>query len=143
MLVSPTINSLHGRIRSITGTDPAADTEISETVPARRRWRFHALHFSLVTDNNPANRQIILHIDDGTNTFYRFTLATIQTATLEWFYSFSAIPSVEVRVTTKISAPMAPFLRGPGFYIYARGLNRHVGDSYSAPQLLVEEWIDP
>ncbi len=50
MLISPTINSVHGRIRSITGTDPDPRTEISETVPARRRWRPISIRFTLVTD---------------------------------------------------------------------------------------------
>src|SRR4051812_18481105 len=45
-----------GRLRSLTGTDPAAGVEISETVPAGARWRLVAVRLLLVTSAVVANR---------------------------------------------------------------------------------------
>src|SRR5574341_797068 len=44
-------SSLEGRgmLRSITGTNPAAGAEISETVPTNARWKLLEVTFSLVT----------------------------------------------------------------------------------------------
>lgn len=143
MLVSPTINSLHGRIRSITGTDPAVNTEISETVPARRRWKLHTIRFSLLTDVNAADRRVKILIDDGTNALIEYALTNIQTASLTYYYSFAPIPCTELKIGTVIFAPFPHLILGPSYRIKTVTANKQVGDNYSAPQMLVEEWIDP
>ena len=56
-----------GRLRSITGTDPAAGVEISETVPTGVRWRLLSFAATFVTDGTVANRFPRLQIDDGAN----------------------------------------------------------------------------
>src|SRR3954467_4562200 len=59
-----------GRLRSITGTDPAANVEISETVPAGVRWRILTLAATFATDATVASRVPALVIDDGTNQLF-------------------------------------------------------------------------
>ena len=54
-----------GLIRSVTGTDPAAGAEISETVPTNARWILHSFIANLVTDATAGNRRVRLEIDDG------------------------------------------------------------------------------
>ncbi len=143
MDVSPTIQHPHGRIRSITGTDPAANTEISETVPARRRWLLRGLFFTLVTDVNVADRQITITIDDGTNILFQFTLSTTQPTSTTYAYSLAHILAAETKVITKVFHSLPPLPLQAGYRIYTYTPAKEAGDNFSAPQLLVEEWIDP
>ena len=45
-----------GYIRTVTGTDPAAGAEVSETVPTNAFWRLRMFSAVLVADANAANR---------------------------------------------------------------------------------------
>jgi len=143
MLVSPTIQHVHGRLLSIIGTDPAAGAEISETVPARRRWIVRSIFLSLATDVTVAVRRIRLIIDDGTNTLLEFHLATTQTASLTYYYSFCNIAAQETLVGSRCFAPLPIFSLPAGSRIYTVTSDIKAGDNFGAPQLLVEEWIDP
>lgn len=143
MLISPTINNIHGRIRSITGTDPAANTEISETVPARRRWIIRTLRFQLVTDANPANRYITILIDDGANFLLTFNISQVQSASKTYTYSFANINVGETFVNPELFHPFPHLILSAGCRLRTFTSGLQVGDNYSAPQLLVEEWIDP
>jgi hypothetical protein len=143
MLVSPTINSIHGRILSITGTDPAAGAEISETVPDRRRWRILGVHFSLVTDATVADRLVHLVIDDGSNTLIQICVVTAHAASITKQYSFSNFGSTQLDPVLCFYLPLPPLLLTAGFRIRTVTDLIEGGDNYSAPQILVEEWIDP
>lgn len=143
MLVSPTINSLYGRIRSITGTDPAAGAEISEVVPDRRRWRILAVRFSLTTDATAADRIVHLHLDDGTSIFADVCVTTAHAASITKVYNFSNYGSTQLAPTTCLYIPLPPLPLMPGYRIKTITDNLQAGDDFTAPQLLVEEWIDP
>ena len=143
MLLSPTINNFHGRLLSITGTDPAAGAEISETVPDRRRWRLYGLSYSLVADSNPANRYVSLTIDDGTNNLFSYLMTNTQAENLAYTYHHFAQNVAEFRTGSRIYAPLPTLLLASGFRIRTTTTDLQVGDNFSAPQLLVEEWIDP
>ncbi|MBA7633910.1 hypothetical protein ES703_41481 [subsurface metagenome] len=143
MLITPTINSVHGRILSITGTDPAAGVDISETVPSRRRWRILALYFTLVTSATEANRYARLLITDGTNVLYEFVPPTPQTAGGTNHYSFSHFPTSESIGYGRRAYPLPPLMLTSGYKIQTALLAKEADDNLSAPQLLVEEWIDP
>jgi hypothetical protein len=69
-----------GILRSITGTDPAAGAEISETVPTGARWRLRALAATLVTSATVANRTVSLRVDDGTTGYFGTDAAGTQPA---------------------------------------------------------------
>ncbi|MBA7583904.1 hypothetical protein ES708_25855 [subsurface metagenome] len=143
MLVSPTINSLHGRLISITGTDPPADTEISETVPARRRWIIRTLRFRLITDATPANRYITILIDDGTNFLLTFNISQVQSSGKTYTYSFANINVGETFVDGELFHPFPHLILSASCRLRTFTSGLQAGDNYSAPQLLVEEWIDP
>ncbi|MBA7590501.1 hypothetical protein ES708_32625 [subsurface metagenome] len=143
MLVTPTINSVHGRILSITGTDPAVSTDILETAPDRRRWRLCSVHFTLITDENEANRQISIIIDDGTNTLLKLTIQNVQAASLTRNYTLANFSVTEVLVGEDLFHPLPPLCLPAGFRFRTVTDNLQIGDNYSAPQALIEEWIDP
>jgi hypothetical protein len=132
-----------GRLRSITGTDPAANNEISETVPTGVRWRLLSFYFTLVTDANVANRNVRLVIDDGTNTFLRVGSnqnhgATTTAAYIAAELGFTGSVSFEPFV---IPLPTGIWL-SPGSRIRTNTGLMQVGDNYSAPQYSVEEFIE-
>ncbi|MBA7547833.1 hypothetical protein ES705_40271 [subsurface metagenome] len=143
MDVSPTIQHPHGRIVSITGTDPAAGAEISETVPARRRWRILAVRFSLVTDDTAVTRQIGIIIDDGTNTLLKILILSLQGLSTTRNYTLANFPIAETRVNDDLFHSFPPLCLSTGCRLRTVTTALQAGDNYSAPQLLIEEWIDP
>ncbi len=143
MLVTPTINSVHGRIRSITGTDPAAGAEISETIPDRRRWKLQGLIFTLVTDSTIATRSISIVIDDGTTPLYQRPFLATQAASLTYIYSFYNWTDFETQIDSRVFIPLPTFTLSSGFRIRTTTTDLQAGDNFSAPQLLAEEWLDP
>ncbi len=143
MIKSPTINSVHGRILTVTGTDPAADTEISVTVPDRRRWIVHSLNFLLTTDANVANRYIKLIIDNGAVLLFQFFISQVQVASRGYRYSFANINVSETFVDPTLFHPFPLLPLFSGCRILTLTTDLQVGDNFSAPVLLVEEFIDP
>jgi hypothetical protein len=132
-----------GRLRSIVGTDPAANVEISEAVPAGRRWSLTSFFATLVADANVANRTVTLIVDDGANTIWQQDASAVQTAGQTRSYeafNFGAAADL-VGSTFRLPAPF-PISLPAGFRIRTSTANRQVGDNWSAPTLLVEEWIE-
>lgn len=133
-----------GLIRSITGTDQAANTEISETVPTGARWKLLALLVSLVTDANVANRNVHLVISDGATRFLNRIQSASITASLttEISWAISGLTAGISDTALQLSLPHELKL-GAGFVIATATGNLQATDNYGAPQLLVEEWIEP
>jgi hypothetical protein len=132
-----------GVLRSITGTDPAANTEVSETVPTNARWRLRGFAVQLVTDANVATRRVVLQLDDGATLLWAATATDSQVASLTRQYGFPNVGSyVVAQVSTiGIPGPEGLPLQG-GFRVRTATVNIQVTDNYGAPQLLVEEWIE-
>jgi hypothetical protein len=142
-LVENTLAS-RGVVRSITGTDPAANVEISETVPTGARWKLRGVLFTLVTDANVANREVALTIDDGATVVARIPSGFTQTATLTTLYSlFVLAPRNAVAQDTTKNAPLPDLDLQGGYRIRTVTTARQVTDNFGPPQLLVEEWIEP
>lgn len=132
-----------GMLRSITGTDPAADTEISETVPTNARWRLLAIAARLVTDGTAATRTARLQIDDGTTVMLSIPPAATHIASLTRDYIGAAFGATLTTYTPEIMWPVPPDLMlFQGWRIRTAVDTRQVGDNWAAPQLLVEEWIE-
>jgi hypothetical protein len=132
-----------GMLRSITGTDPAANTEINETVPTDARWRLHAVTAVLVTDGTAATRTARLQIDDGATVVLSIQPATTQIASLTRTYTAGAYGVTLTTYTPEIMWPLPPDLYlFQGWRIRTATDSRQVGDNWGAPQLLVEEWIE-
>ena len=142
---SPIRSSIDGPgvIRSITGTDPAAGAEVSETVPTNARWQLMGLRFVLTTDATVANRQPMILFDDGVSTFASVTGNNSQAASTATSY-YGQVGTVSVGALTNGLNFVLPYpltLMG-GFRVRTQTTAIVAGDNYGAPILLVEEWIE-
>lgn len=132
-----------GVLRSITGTDPAANAEISEACPTNARWRVLAIRFTLVTDGTAANREVAITVDDGANVYARLPsrLAHVATTTIAYTcVTNAALEAVAQDTERLIRLPPIELQGGHRFNTVTTA--RQVGDNYSAPQYLVEEKIE-
>jgi hypothetical protein len=134
------LNAGHG-LSVVTGTDPAANTEVSETVPANGRWRVLAMRVSLVTDATVANREVSLQFDDGTTAFFAAAANANQAASLTRQYSVGTAGERGAAATATdilIPAPSDVVLLA-GHRVRTSTTNRQAGDNFGAPTLLVQE----
>ncbi len=132
-----------GVVRSITGTTPGLGAEISETVPTNARWRPMAFRFSLVASAAAANRESNLTIDDGTNIYALSTPANTQIAGQTFFFDFNLGTTRQAALQrSEIVAPLPAVVMLAGHRIRTLTANIQGGDQYTAPQYLVEEWIE-
>lgn len=132
-----------GILRSITGTDPAANTEISETVPTGARWKLRAIGVTLVTDANAANREVSIILDDGTTTLYEAASGFSHVASTTVRYSGAIIGALTAPAQAVRRQIILPDLWLPGgSRVRTVTTNIQVTDNYGAPQLLVEESLE-
>lgn len=131
-----------GAIRSIVGTQPAAGADISETVPARRRWRIQSFLHQLVTAVAVANRQVQLRITDGTNTLWLSEVEALQAASLTEVYSWAVGSGTNQTAfqNATISRTLAAMVLEPGWKIQTVTAAIQAADQWSAPNYSVEEW---
>lgn len=133
-----------GFTRTVIGTDPAAGSEISETVPAGARWKFRSMDVALVTGATVANRDVQVTLDDGTTEFYRGASANNQPASNTFRYCFGMygdhIAGGGVNVP-QICTPMDLALLA-GYRIRTVTFNFDAGDNWGAPGYCVEEWLE-
>lgn len=132
-----------GMMRAITGTDPAAGTEVSETVPAGARWRLCSIQLSFASDATVANRNVGLVYDNGTTAFAVMAANFYHTASLTIGYCWAkgAILSSGLSLAQFTAAALDALLL-PGYRIRSTTALLQVTDNYAAPQLLVEEWLE-
>jgi len=132
-----------GRIRSITGTNPAAGAQISETVPAGVRWRFILATFGLTTDANVANRLVAVVFDDGVSTLAQVGDNATQAASQTHTYVVGAWGQISPFGAGIHSIPIPEGLFLPaGARVRTTIGSGQVGDDFTAPQLLVEEFLE-
>jgi hypothetical protein len=133
-----------GRIRLITGTNPAAGAEISETVPTGARWKLRTFIYTLVTSAAVANRRPVLTIDDGATTIWESFTNVAQTATQTAKYRAGVgVPfllydtlAYHLPLPSDLLLPAAARIRTVTALI-------DVADDYGAPVYAVEEWLEP
>lgn len=135
------------KFRSFTGTNPAANTEISETVPAGKAW----LLLSVTLTNAQAGAgatQPILQIKDpaGVVIFENFGSTTTQAISTTCRYSWSSgggAPSALVGATTGVHAvsglPDALYLPA-GSTIGTSSVGLSASTDFAAPQITVLEY---
>lgn len=132
-----------GVLRSITGTNPAAGAEISETVPTNARWRVLAVYADLVTGAAVANREGALVLDDGVSQIARVPSGVSHTASLTRGYNWHHYAERYAVVNDRVFTPPIPDLLLPGGgRVRTVTTNLQAADDWTAPQLLVEEWIE-
>jgi hypothetical protein len=132
-----------GWIRYIVGTDPAAGSEISETVPTNAYWRLQTVAFSLSTSATAANRSVNLRIDNGTTTVAYVIPGQLQIASLNRIYSYGAGFPLAAPLASYLLQPL-PYglILAPGWRIQTETDLLQAGDNFCAPLMSVEEWIE-
>lgn len=145
---SPIANTLagEGALRFITGTDPAANTDIIETVPTGARWELLSIVAQLTTDATVGNRGARLLIDDGIDTgnpyFYSGQITTTA-ASLTTIYTWAqGMPLVVAPNGGNIAGLEQPcyLLAGHRIRIQRTG-TIGVGDNWNAPRYWLREWL--
>jgi hypothetical protein len=132
-----------GMLRSVTGTNPGAGSQVSETVPTNTRWLLRALRMSLVTSAVVAVRRVHVIVDDGATTQLEVTAGDSQAASLTQLYHAGSWGYAPALADTVAVIPMPPDVwLLQGWRVRTTLTNGDAGDDFGAPQLLVEEWIE-
>lgn len=143
---SPIQSSIEGGgyYRHITGTDPAAGTEFSETVPTGARWELLALRVTIACNATVAARRVNLHIDDG-STIYLTAPQTDSAGAGETMPTFWAVWSA-FSPPPRPDTPIAQLPHGlillAGHRLRSETDNLQAGDNLSAPQFTAREWLE-
>lgn len=133
-----------GTIQSITGTDPAAGSEISETVPANTIWLLKSVRFAFVTDATADTRQVHLVLDDGTNTLLNLPTTGTQIVSLTRNYNAHELGGLIVPTGNEIDIGLPSNVILPaGYQLTTETTLLKAGDNFGAPQLSVVVWHDP
>jgi len=131
-----------GRLRSIAGTNPAAGVEISETVPTGAVWRLLGWRATFVTAAVAATRRVVLTIDDGVTVVWEAAALDAQITTLTRTYAAAVNGNYAVAQTLTRGIPGdLPDRLPAGARIRTVTENLQGADDWSAPQMLVEDWI--
>lgn len=133
-----------GTTRSITGTNPAAGAEISETVPANTIWLLRSVRFTLVTEATAGIRQVHLTLDDGTSTLLNLPTTGTQIESLTRNYNAHGLGGLIVPTGNEIDIGL-PFnvMLTSGYILATETTLIKSLDNFGAPQLAVEAWHDP
>jgi hypothetical protein len=138
-------NASGGSLVTYTGSNPAANTEWSETVPTGCVWRILAIRAQLVTDANVANRRVSVTITDvaSGNVVFKPVDESVQAASLTHNYNIApqqghAVADVEHYLPLPISDS---WFVPAGFVIASSTLNLQATDNWGAPTFYVEEFF--
>lgn len=127
------------------GTDVAANTEFSETVPAGKAWRLYAVSVALA-QGATQTPQPILVIDDGTDVVFESfgsSAAMSASTTCRFTWAPGLTLSAQVGATTNVHST-APLPSGlvllPGYRIKSNTIGLGANSNYGAPSLWVAEY---
>jgi hypothetical protein len=143
----PGVNAARAVRKIVAGTNPAANTEVSETVPAGKTWHLKAVSVALVQGitNTP---QPILVIDDGTAAgvvaeIHGATTAQAVSTTCRYTWAAGLTLTGLVGATTDVHAhaplPEDLILR-PGYRIRTNTIGKAGTSDYGVPTLTVVEY---
>jgi hypothetical protein len=132
-----------GNLRTITGTDPGAGVEITETVPTNARWRLIGMGVNLVTDATAGNRTVTISVDGGGTAFAAAIASLAQTATqtTPYFFAEYGVVTAVAQVLVMVPLPTSVLL-SQGGRIKTLTIGLVAGDNWGAPTYEVEEWIE-
>jgi hypothetical protein len=132
-------------IKLVTGADPAANAEVSDTVPAGKWWELLAVALTLVQGITQTPQPILI-IDDGTTTLYEgFGSSAAQAVSTTCVYTWGPDVSLsgQVGATTNVhsTAPLPSGLYLPGGYrIRTNTIGKGANTDYGAPSYFVIEY---
>lgn len=124
-----------GALTITTGTDPAANTECSVTVPAGERWQLCTVQFSLVTSATVATRRVVLTVDNGTTVHAKFPSNVTQAASLTYAYCFAADLGYAngTLLDLNVLTGVPPLILEAGYRIRTATVALDATDNYGAP----------
>jgi len=143
---SPVVTSEEGGgvIRTITGTDPAANVNWAETVPTGARWHVLGVSARLVTAAGGSNRQGLLVVSSGTSTLGIFPIAATQPPSgshLWYWWNGTPLDSLISGEAFLGGIPVDLILLA-GETVSGLVNNVGAGDDWEAPTLRVREWLE-
>lgn len=143
---SPMQSSLEGggAIRTITGTNPAAGVDFSETVPTGARWEFLSIRAQLVTSAAAGTRNPLLNMATSGVEFVRSTppigFGPSITAECAWG---AGMPSVSQAGYNGFQSGTPVSLQLPAAAtVSAATSGLDAGDNWGAPTYAVREWLE-
>lgn len=142
---SPIMSSIEGRgsIRRVTGTDPAAGVEITESVPTGARWRVETMNFVLVTSAAGSPRFLLVIADDGALITLQHRASQSHPISTSANYTVSASGYASLVTANNIPVAIPPdLLLFGGYRLRTATSGLDSGDNFGAPQFLVEEWLE-
>jgi hypothetical protein len=129
---------------TVLGTNPAANAELAETVPAGSRWKLLAVSVALV-QGATQTPQPILVIDDGTNVIFEgfgSSAAQAVSTTCRYTWAPGLTLTAQIGATTNVhstaSLPEGLILPA-GYRIRTVTVGIGANSDYGAPTLLVDE----
>lgn len=134
---------MRGRLRIIVGTDPAAGAEMSEVVPANKRWLLLYLRIFFQASAVAGNRAPSFQVDDGAGNIplsMQNPLVIAASASAVLVLSPGGTETGPTTLANLIySAPVRIEL-GAGMKLKTATGGLDAGDNYNAPVYQVEEW---
>jgi hypothetical protein len=134
-----------GRLRRIKGTDPGPGNIIMEYVPSGTRWKLISLFCTFTTSATAGNRAVYLYFLDSLGLWLAVPPGVLQPASSVAYYTWSiGVQNYAPAVALYYAMPLPADLylqAGADIMVAASGMQ--AGDDFSAPQLLVEEWVEP
>lgn len=132
-----------GSIRAITGTNPTAGAEISETVPTNAFWRLISFQATIAVANSGSAREVNLEFTDGTTEFFEYAVTGAATINASTTYLWTESGSEQGTIQNLHSCVPIPNMPLPAGSVIKTTTGAIVaGDDWGAPLLYVEEWIE-
>lgn len=131
-----------GNIRAITGTNPAAGAEISETVPAGKLWVLQWFSATLVAEVTPANRTMRIVAQRGGTPGWVWLSSVNQLATQTRIYTLMRLRGEQptANISVYIFGGIPDFVLLAGDVITTSTINLQAADDWSAPYYQVQEF---
>ena len=143
-----------GRIRTVTGSNPAAGAQASDAVPTNAVWDLLTYSIVLVTDATSATRIVGAVVDDGVTANRRAVLYGNQgghTASLTRTHLFAkgeddtgvnpgAFTDTDIVLASFRHLPVRQLLGGYRIRTFSSGFQ--AGDDFAAPIFQVAEWLE-
>jgi len=131
-----------GVIKTVTGSDPAANAEFSETVPAGKCWKLLSVSVSCVQGITQTPFPSLV-VDDGTRTVYQaFSGTAAQNSSITTQHTWGpGLAAAGSGASTANQGPLpSNLLLGPGCRVRSSTTGIGANTDYGAPTFLLVEY---
>lgn len=139
------VDSVPGRgfLTTVSSADPAANTEVTVTVPDGELWLVHRLNVALVTDANAANRRVhFVFTDPGGGVCEAISTSDHPASTNRAYHvaTYGTKGGTQVGGNEMIGLPSNLWI-GPAGTITTETLSKQAGDNYGVMKVFVEKFF--